>query len=199
MNSIYALTDPLTNEIRYIGKTRNVARRHTAHCNTKSKTHVSHWVQRLKERNLFPNMIVIESGLSEMEWPEAEQFWIEYYKSYGARLANITKGGHDVVSKPYDTSIFEVYICGRLLYIQLTPREQQRRQEMLKRYARTNKRGKATLLAKDIMRPRAKSGSAYIINPLYACMVTGGDRAEIYQEYLALPAPPQDTAEEQSV
>jgi len=58
------------------------------------------------------------------------------------------------------------------------------------------KKIKATLLAKDIMRPRAKSGGAYIVNPLYACMVTGGERAEIYQEYLTLPAPPQEAADE---
>lgn len=99
MNSIYALTDPLTSEIRYIGKTRNVGQRHNSHCYTKSKTHVSRWIQRLKSENLFPTMVVIESGLSESEWPEAEQFWIEYYKSYGARLTNITKGGHDIVKQ----------------------------------------------------------------------------------------------------
>jgi len=55
------------------------------------------------------------------------------------------------------------------------------------------KKIKATLIAKDIMRPRAKGGSAYIVNPLYACMVTGDERANIYQEYLSLSAPPSET------
>lgn len=57
------------------------------------------------------------------------------------------------------------------------------------------KKIKATLIAKDIMRPRAKGGSAYIFNPLYACVVTGDERANIYQEYLTLPAPPSENQE----
>lgn len=55
------------------------------------------------------------------------------------------------------------------------------------------KKIKATLIAKDIMRPRAKGGSAYVINPMYAGITTGDERAVIYQEYLALPAPPSET------
>jgi hypothetical protein len=51
------------------------------------------------------------------------------------------------------------------------------------------KKIKATLIAKDVMRPRAKGGSAYIVNPMYGGVTTGDERAIIYQEYLMLPAP----------
>jgi hypothetical protein len=57
------------------------------------------------------------------------------------------------------------------------------------------KKIKATLIAKDIMRPRAKGGSAYIINPMYGGVTTGDERAVIYQEYLTLPAPPSEAQE----
>lgn len=49
------------------------------------------------------------------------------------------------------------------------------------------KKIKATLLAKDIMRPRR--GGAYIFNPAYGCIVTGNERLAIFEEYQKLPAP----------
>lgn len=94
---IYALVHPETYELRYIGKTRDPEARLMSHCRTKTRTHVSRWAQGLKRYGLTPKMVIIETGLSEEQWPEREQHWIAHYRGLGADLTNITDGGHHVV------------------------------------------------------------------------------------------------------
>jgi hypothetical protein len=97
MNSIYALIDPLTDECRYIGKTRmGLHARLANHLGCKKALYSSHWIHGLKGQGYAPDVIELESGLSESEWPEAEQFWIAYFKMIGARLTNYTIGGHHI-------------------------------------------------------------------------------------------------------
>ena len=98
MNCIYVLIDPVDGEVRYVGKTNNPKRRLAMHCNSKYDTHSSRWVHRLKRRGLKPEMLVIQENLTDQDWPEAEKRWIAHYKAAGARLTNITEGGHHVVT-----------------------------------------------------------------------------------------------------
>jgi hypothetical protein len=90
---IYKLIDPITNEIRYVGKTTNIARRLQAHI-TRSKNnkyHTACWVQSLVKRGLRPLIEKIEE-CTEDNWQERERYWIkEYRKIYN--LTNTLDGG----------------------------------------------------------------------------------------------------------
>lgn len=92
---IYTLSDPLTKEVRYIGKTNNLKQRfynHLTHAKKlKYKRHVCYWVNSLLKQDLFPILEVIEE--CEDSWIEREIFWINSYKEKGADLCNHTQGG----------------------------------------------------------------------------------------------------------
>ena len=95
--SIYALKDPRTDEVRYVGWTGSPAsRRLTAHISdaryTKWDTEKSRWIKSLLEEKLRPIIEVIESG-SGVGWLDAERRWIRHYRSIGT-LTNISSGGH---------------------------------------------------------------------------------------------------------
>lgn len=91
---IYALQDPITEQIRYIGKSKNPRHRlqnHLTPGNLKKRKHSSRWLCGLKKKGLVPNVIELEK--IETGWEEAEKFWIEYFKFLGCDLTNITSGG----------------------------------------------------------------------------------------------------------
>lgn len=94
MEYIYALKDPRTNVIRYIGKTRNPRARYAEHLND-GKLHRDRrayedgnyiyvptlkaaWVCRLLELGLLPKMEIIES-VSGNEVFIRECYWIDHY------------------------------------------------------------------------------------------------------------------------
>ena len=88
---IYALSNPETKEICYIGKTNNIDVRYKQHCygNTKN-LNLSNWIKNLQSRNLAPQITVIEE-CSDINWEEREKHWISYYGL--ANLLNIQDGG----------------------------------------------------------------------------------------------------------
>lgn len=94
--SVYGLIDPITNELRYIGKSYNVQRRLSEHLEPnqlKLKTHKARWINSLFKKGLKPTFIILENNLNQKNVNEAECFYIEYYKFLGARLTNGTIGG----------------------------------------------------------------------------------------------------------
>lgn len=93
MTTIYALCDPMTHEIRYVGKTKqNIYSRLSQHVRYTKRYNFynSNWVRSL--RPLKPEILELEL-IGDDEWVEAEQFWIAYFKTLGAKLTNLTKGG----------------------------------------------------------------------------------------------------------
>jgi hypothetical protein len=90
MSTVYALRDPNTFEIRYIGVTkRTLKRRLSGHiwaAKTGIKNHTTHWVSTL---HAPPLIQAVEENCSR----QREIFWIEYYRSLGTRLTNLTAGG----------------------------------------------------------------------------------------------------------
>jgi hypothetical protein len=60
--NIYTLTDPRTNEIRYVGKANDVSQRYKAHLNRarKHQIHKSNWIKQLKKEGLKPIIDVID-------------------------------------------------------------------------------------------------------------------------------------------
>lgn len=90
---IYGLKDPLTNDIRYVGKTTNVKRRFSAHISRskRNKYHSATWINSLIKNGYKPILEVIEVANSD-NWVERKKYWITYYRSL-FDLTNILEGG----------------------------------------------------------------------------------------------------------
>jgi hypothetical protein len=91
---IYMLIDPITNQVRYIGKANNPTERYKNHknrCRDKN-THKRKWINKLRLQNLYPEIEVIDT-VPINNWHYWEKFWIAYYKFLGCNLINYTSGG----------------------------------------------------------------------------------------------------------
>jgi len=86
---IYALIDPQTNEVRYIGKTiQTLKKRLTQHLCDGNNTYKTNWIKKLKTNGLKPKIELIEL-VDDSEWVIREQYWISKYNN----LTNLTDGG----------------------------------------------------------------------------------------------------------
>lgn len=99
---IYTLSDPISKEVKYIGKTKNLKdrlQRHMTPCNLKqtwqSKTK---WLKYLKNNNLKPIMELLDVG-DENNIDQLEIYWISQFKSWGFNLKNETIGGQNPTPK----------------------------------------------------------------------------------------------------
>ena len=95
---VYGLCDPDTNELRYIGLTSCGLKRIRGHYNDclleYTFSAIKKWVKSLRLQNKAFNVIYIEYFDKDgLHVDEAERFWIEYFRSIGARLLNHEKGG----------------------------------------------------------------------------------------------------------
>ncbi len=94
--SIYTLTDPRTNEIRYIGKTINKLNirlsKHISNVKYGKLNYCKNWILSLMKLGLKPIIQLIEET-NESQWEEREKFWIKQFKLEGKRLTNATEGG----------------------------------------------------------------------------------------------------------
>jgi len=92
---IYSLSDPVTMETRYIGKTSYIKQRLYAHikeCKSNGKSHKISWIKSLLNKDLRPIIEIIDE-VPISEWEYWECYWIEQFKSWGFNLVNLTKGG----------------------------------------------------------------------------------------------------------
>lgn len=90
---IYALIDPRTNCVRYVGKAKDPLKRlgfHLCDSQLKPNTHRNHWLRSLKTIGLMPRQIILEAVSFDADWREAERYWIAHY---GDELTNGTSGG----------------------------------------------------------------------------------------------------------
>ena len=101
---IYTLTDPITNKIRYVGKTNNLKARYKEHMNSGHGvgTHKRNWIDSLKKQGLKPIMEVIDE-VSIDEWQFWEHWWYLNLISWGFDMVNHTSGG-DGLTFGNDTS-----------------------------------------------------------------------------------------------
>lgn len=100
---IYALVDPETDQIRYIGKSIRPKERLQNHMNEKSNCHRSHWLQSLKKKGLKPHLVIIEEIYGAWPWQESERYWIAYARKHDWPLTNNTSGGDGVSGLPKET------------------------------------------------------------------------------------------------
>lgn len=87
--SIYALTDAVTGEVRYIGKANNPKDRLKGHMrdSLRRDTPVYRWIR----KNGIPGMVILQENCAD--WKAAEIAAISEYKAKGARLLNVAIGG----------------------------------------------------------------------------------------------------------
>lgn len=95
MNSvfIYALSDPITGKIRYIGKAKNLTTRLAKHLRDRGeKNHRAVWIRSLQKTKNAPVLTTIDEVL-ETEWPMCEVAYIEFFRDQGCNLVNANAGG----------------------------------------------------------------------------------------------------------
>lgn len=87
---IYALAEPGTDIIRYIGKTVDLKNRLTRHLSETSKTYKNNWIKSLN--GIKPEVIILDE-CDEDNWIDCEKYWISQCKTWGFKLTNLTEGG----------------------------------------------------------------------------------------------------------
>lgn len=95
---IYALSDPATDELRYIGMTEYLLQeRLKQHCFPshlkKAKDYRSQWITSLIQRGLKPKIELVEEVDTYEKMLAAEEFWITQFRALGFCLANYAPGG----------------------------------------------------------------------------------------------------------
>jgi GIY-YIG catalytic domain len=86
---IYALTEPETGEIRYVGRSPNVEGRYNTHCSRKASPRVREWVTDLATRGLKPKLerLAFFPDFASAEW---ERLFIALHGKTG-RLLNVNE------------------------------------------------------------------------------------------------------------
>lgn len=105
MVSIYALLDPRSQEVRYVGKATHPRRRLSHHLSPRAlnlRTLRSSWLKQLLALGLRPELEILEV-VPAGEWVAAERRWIAHYRGLGARLTNMTDGGEGMENPPQET------------------------------------------------------------------------------------------------
>lgn len=77
---IYALCDPDTKTVRYVGKSDNPQGRYYNHIKDKHRTHKVAWINKLKSQGKKPILTILEE-IGHEYWEECEKKWISFYKS----------------------------------------------------------------------------------------------------------------------
>lgn len=94
---IYALTDPKTHRVRYVGATsRPLLVRLAAHLSRATQegptTAKNRWLRSIQRQGLCPLVMELETVLVDDDWEYREQWWIALWNEEGD-LLNETAGG----------------------------------------------------------------------------------------------------------
>ena len=93
MIHIYALIDPRTDTLRYVGMTsRSPIIRFKEHIDRRKSSHTGNWIRSVLDDGYVPEMEIIEI-VTDDNWQSAERFWISYFRYIGCNLTNQTDGG----------------------------------------------------------------------------------------------------------
>jgi len=95
---IYALCDPTSSLIRYVGKSNDPQQRLRNHIYTATspsvclETYSARWIRSILDRGDRPQLVILEET-DQDGWPEAERRWIRVLRTAGCELTNATDGG----------------------------------------------------------------------------------------------------------
>lgn len=93
MVKIYYLSHPITNEIRYVGKTvETLNERLRKHLQKKEISYRYNWIISLKKKGLVPKINLIEE-CDICDWKWVEKYWISQFRCWGFKLVNLCDGG----------------------------------------------------------------------------------------------------------
>lgn len=92
---IYALCDPDTGAIRYVGKSSNPAHRLGQHLSDSDKCRKANWIRSLQRAEQKPVLEILDE-VSCVEWQSWEAAYIQFYREQGCDLVNTTSGGDGV-------------------------------------------------------------------------------------------------------
>jgi len=114
---VYGLTDPRTDEIRYIGRSSAGPGRPLEHRLriSREKTHKAAWIRSLARDGVSYGVVVLKECSSKEETVEAEKQFILMHRLFGARLTNLTEGGEGTAAKKLslpDSEIVDRYANG---------------------------------------------------------------------------------------
>lgn len=89
---IYALRDPRTDDIRYIGKSLNPRERFVQHLRSRRNSDCARWIQSLRCEGLEPTLEILEQT-TEADWQARERFRVADALANGCDLTNADGGG----------------------------------------------------------------------------------------------------------
>ncbi len=91
---IYTLKDPITDEIRYVGKSDDPKNRLVEHLKKSkyTKTHKNNWIISLLDKDLKPILEILDVVDTD-NWGFWEKYWISQLRTWGFKLTNISEGG----------------------------------------------------------------------------------------------------------
>ena len=95
---IYGLVDPITNKVRYVGKSINPKRRLYFHVreaqgNQLENSHKLNWIRKLLSQELCPTLKILQECAVD-DWQKAEKYWISKYRKDKLGLTNVLDGGN---------------------------------------------------------------------------------------------------------
>lgn len=144
---IYALVDPFTSLIRYVGKSIRPHERLSNHCNEKGRSWRHHWLRQLRDQGAKPLLRILQEIPDGEEWQSIEQWWISHGRAEGWPLTNCTDGGDGVLHLSGESK-------ARMLR---TWQGRKHRPESLLRIGRASKGRKHTEAYKAMMREKMKT------------------------------------------
>src|SRR3990172_9983712 len=92
---IYALVDPISKEVRYIGKAVDPLyrfKKHIEESKRKSTTHKHKWIRKILALNKVPELILLDE-VYDVDVNFWERFYILKHRNLGCNLTNQTDGG----------------------------------------------------------------------------------------------------------
>ena len=108
---IYTLSNPITGDVRYIGKTiHKLSERLNGHIKeatkNKNNSYKNNWINSLLKAGIQPIISLIDE-VEENNWQLIEEYWISQFKTWGFKLTNLTDGGDGIKSKEHQDKIIK--------------------------------------------------------------------------------------------
>lgn len=104
---IYTINCPITNDIKYVGKTKNKLesrlKQHIYQSKKNAKNKIQCWIKTLLNNNLLPIITILDYADTNKNANILESMYIQLFKSWNIDLKNMTNGGDGQCNMPLET------------------------------------------------------------------------------------------------